>query len=74
MKAKKRDPAAYPETFHVGFYLDGQDALQAKHEELVAAGLSPGEIHDGDRDGRGVHFYCNAPGNVLIEVATPPNL
>ena len=44
MKAKKHDPAAYPETFHVGFYLGAPDAVQAKHDELSQAGLSPGKV------------------------------
>jgi catechol-2,3-dioxygenase len=41
MKAKKHDPVAYPETFHVGFYLDDPAAVNTKHDELEAAGLSP---------------------------------
>ena len=73
MKAKKPDPAGYPETFHVGFYLDDPDAVHDKRNELAAAGLSPGEIQ-GAGDTRGTHFYCNAPGDVLVEIATPPGL
>ena len=73
MKAKKHDPVSYPETFHVGFYLDNPAAVHTKHDELAAAGLSPGEIQ-GDRNMRGTHFYCTAPGNVLVEIATPPKL
>jgi catechol 2,3-dioxygenase-like lactoylglutathione lyase family enzyme len=74
MKAKKHDPVGYPETFHVGFYLDNPAAVHTKHDELAAAGLSPGEIRGADRNGRGTHFYCTAPGNVLVEIATPPKL
>ena len=73
MKAKKHDPVGYPETFHVGFYLDDPTAVRDKHDELAAAGLAPGEIQ-GERNMRGTHFYCTAPGNVVIEVATPPKL
>lgn len=73
MKAKKHDPACYPETFHVGFYLESPDAVHIKRNELAAAGLSPGEIQ-GAGDMRGAHFYCTAPGNVLVEIATPPRL
>ena len=40
MKAKKHYLAAYPETFHVGFYLDAADAVQAKHNELAQASSS----------------------------------
>jgi catechol 2,3-dioxygenase-like lactoylglutathione lyase family enzyme len=75
MKAKKHEPAAYPETFHVGFYLGAPDAVQAKHDELSQAGLSPGKIQVPRRGGsRVTTFYCNAPGGVVIEVATPPGL
>jgi catechol 2,3-dioxygenase-like lactoylglutathione lyase family enzyme len=74
MKPKKHDPASYPETFHVGFYLDSALAVQTKHDELAAAGLSPGEIKVPDRSVRGTHFYCTAPGNLLVEIATPPKL
>ena len=74
MKTKKHDPVDYPETFHVGFYLDNPAAVHTKHDEFAAAGLSPGEIHCADHNGRGTHFYCTAPGNVLVEIATPPKL
>jgi catechol 2,3-dioxygenase-like lactoylglutathione lyase family enzyme len=74
MKPKKHDPVAYPETFHLGFYVDDSSAVRAKRDELARAGLSPGEIHDAGRNGRGTHFYCTAPGNVLVEIATPPAL
>jgi catechol 2,3-dioxygenase-like lactoylglutathione lyase family enzyme len=74
MKAKKRDPAHYPDMFHVGFFLDDAAAVEAKREELKAAGLSPGEIQPADNDGRGNYFYCTAPGRVLIEIATAPRV
>jgi hypothetical protein len=44
MKPKKHDPSGYPETFHVGFYIDNAAAVRAMHDELAAAGLSPGEF------------------------------
>jgi catechol 2,3-dioxygenase-like lactoylglutathione lyase family enzyme len=71
MKPRRHDPPTYPETFHVGFYLDDPAAVHRKHDELAAAGLAPGEIQDA-RNMRGTHFYCTAPGNLLVEVATPP--
>lgn len=73
MKARKVDPVNYPETFHVGFYLDSPDAVHTKRNELAEAGLSPGEIR-GAGDTRGTHFYCTAPGNVVVEITTPPRL
>jgi catechol 2,3-dioxygenase-like lactoylglutathione lyase family enzyme len=74
MKAGKRDPASYPETFHVGFYLDDAAAVRSKRDQLAAAGLSPGDIEEAGRTVRGTHFYCTAPGNVVVEIATPPKL
>jgi catechol 2,3-dioxygenase-like lactoylglutathione lyase family enzyme len=75
MKPKKHDPSVYPETFHVGFYVRNAAAVHTKHNELAAAGLSPGEIRGADRNNmRGTHFYCTAPDRVLVEIATPPNL
>jgi len=74
MKPKKSDPAAYPETFHVGFYVDDRASVEAKRDELLAAGLAPQDIQEAGRSGRGAHFYCTAPGDVLVEVATAAEL
>jgi hypothetical protein len=75
MKPKKNEPSGYPETFHVGFYVDNAAAVHTKHDELAVAGLSPGEIRNADRNNmRGTHFYCTAPGDVVVKIATPPNL
>jgi len=71
MRAKSPDPVSYPETFHLGFYLDDAAAVHRKHGELTAAGFAPGDIQ-GDRHARGTHFFCTAPGNVVVEIATPP--
>jgi hypothetical protein len=53
--SKKHDPAGYPETFHVGFYLDDPAAVSTKRDEPATAGLSPGEIEDAGHM-RGMHF------------------
>ena len=74
MRGKKGEAADYPANFHIGFYYDEASAVEAKHAELTAAGLNPNRIAFMDRGGgaRVPHFYCNAPGNVLVEVCTPP--
>lgn len=72
MKRKKSDPASYPETFHIGFYVEDRAAVQSRHDALAAAGLSPQPIQEAGRTGRGTHFYCTAPDGILIEIATPP--
>lgn len=74
MKLKTYDPAGYPETFHVGFYVDDPVAVEAKRNELAAGGLAPDEICDASRNGRGTHFYCGAPGGITVEIATRPRL
>ena len=74
MRGKKGEPADYPANFHIGFYYDDAREVEAKHAELSAADLTPSKIAFMDRGGgaRVPHFYCNAPGNVLIEICTPP--
>ena len=74
MKLKTDDPTVYPETFHVGFYGGDLSAIQAKRSELAAAGFTPGEIREAGRSGRGAHFYCTAPGGIVVEIATRPQL
>ena len=42
----------------------------AKHRELTAAGLEPGEVQELTRGGVATTiFYCNAPGGILVEVS-----
>lgn len=74
MRLKKDDPAVYPETFHVGCYVDERTDVEAKRNQLLAAGFAPGAIQDAGRGGRGAHFYCTAPGGIVIEIATRPQL
>ena len=71
MRANTLDPVSYPETFHLGFYFDDAAAVQRKHDELTAADLAPGDVQAG-RNTRGTHFFCSAPGNVVVEIATSP--
>jgi catechol 2,3-dioxygenase-like lactoylglutathione lyase family enzyme len=72
MKRKKSDPDRYPQTFHVGFYVDNPELVMAKHAELSAAGLSPGEVETTNRGGSVSTFYCACPGGIVVEVCTPP--
>jgi catechol 2,3-dioxygenase-like lactoylglutathione lyase family enzyme len=72
MKSKKSDPDRYPHTFHVGFYFDSLELVQAKHAEMLAAGASPGEVETTNRSGEVSTFYCTCPGGITVEVCTPP--
>ena len=74
MKAKKSDPAAYPAMFHVGFYVDDVAMLRAKRDEMIAAGFAPDAIQQGSPNGRSTHFYCKAPGGILIEIGARPQV
>ena len=72
MKLKKSDPDRYPQTFHVGFYFDSPELVEAKRDELLTAGLSPGDVETTNRDGLVSTFYCTCPGGITVEVCTPP--
>jgi len=46
--------------------------VKAKHAELLAADLSPGEVETTNRGGSVSTFYCACPGGIIVEVCTPP--
>jgi catechol 2,3-dioxygenase-like lactoylglutathione lyase family enzyme len=73
MKRKKSDPDRYPQMFHIGFYVESPEQVNAKHTELQAAGLSPGEVEVTNRQGDVTTFYCTCPGGIMVEVCTPPS-
>ena len=73
MKRKKSDPDRYPQMFHIGFYVESAEQVNAKHVELSAAGLSPGEVEVTNRQGDVTTFYCTCPGGIMVEVCTPPS-
>ncbi len=72
MKSKATDPDRYPTAFHLGLYCDTPEQVHAKHAELKTAGLTVSDIQTPDRGGNVTTFYCTSPGNIMIEVATPP--
>ncbi len=72
MKSRKSDPDRYPQTFHVGFYFESPELVEAKRADLLAAGLSPGEVETTNRGGAVSTFYCVCPGGITVEVCTPP--
>ncbi|MCA0279510.1 MAG: VOC family protein [Proteobacteria bacterium] len=66
-----RDDGPYPGGFHVGFFVDSPETVHAKQAELVDAGFATGEVQELTRGGvKSTTFYCNAPGGVLVEVAS----
>ncbi|CAN7241184.1 VOC family protein [Aminobacter sp. LjRoot7] len=65
------DDGPYPSGFHVGFFVDSPEIVRDKQAELASAGFTPGEVQELTRGGiRSTTFYCNAPGGVLVEVAS----
>jgi catechol 2,3-dioxygenase-like lactoylglutathione lyase family enzyme len=73
MKRKKSDPDRYPQMFHIGFYVESPEKVNAKHAELLAAGLCPGEVEITNRQGDVTTFYCSSPGGITVEVCTAPS-
>jgi catechol 2,3-dioxygenase-like lactoylglutathione lyase family enzyme len=70
MLPAKGGAAEYPNGFHAGFLVDDAEQVLAKHAELTAAGLEPGEVQQLTRGGVATTiFYCNAPGGIPIEVS-----
>jgi catechol 2,3-dioxygenase-like lactoylglutathione lyase family enzyme len=67
---KLKDPAqAYPEGFHLGFYVDTEDAVMQFHTRATGDGLDVSEVI---RNNRGTMVYCKAPGDLLVEVNCRP--
>lgn len=61
----------FPDTFHIGFLLDSEDAVRKVHaglaETAAATELSPMNHMRG-----AFLFFCRAPGDILIEVSHRP--
>ena len=65
MKAKPSTFKGYPETFHVGFFIEGRDEVDVLAARLRADGY---ELDDPADTGHSYGFYVNAPGGVVVEV------
>jgi hypothetical protein len=65
---KAADPA-YPEGFHFGIMMGSFEEVQAKHQELVDAGLQPEKINDFEALGSTwKSFMCPIGDGMKIEV------
>jgi catechol 2,3-dioxygenase-like lactoylglutathione lyase family enzyme len=58
----------YPDAFHIGFLVNGNDKVDAAHQRLIEGGFLPQNPPGSIRGQYG--FYFKAPGNLLIEVTT----
>lgn len=64
MKMGSRGGHAYPENFHVGFFVDSEARVDALHARMQADGLDVAA----PRREHAYSFYVRAPGGVLVEI------
>lgn len=64
MKGGKSTPVAYPSTFHVGFFVDGETTVDRVHARLMADGFAPPAPERRHAYG----FYVAAPGGFTVEI------
>ncbi|MBB6108939.1 VOC family protein [Mucilaginibacter lappiensis] len=62
----RKGNSAYPDAFHIGFFVENRDKVMDMYNRLLAGGYAmehpPGSL-------RGSYgFYFNAPGNLLTEI------
>jgi hypothetical protein len=69
VQRRKHAHEAYPEGFHIGFFVDGEDAVRQHHLRMVADGVSCSDVFVKNR---GVMFYLKAPGDITVEVGHRP--
>jgi catechol 2,3-dioxygenase-like lactoylglutathione lyase family enzyme len=62
---QKSYEARYPENFHIGFMVPEEDTVRRLHSRIKAdRAETTGDVF---MNGRGVMFYCKAPGDILVE-------
>ena len=65
MKAGRQTTMGYPETFHIGFFIDSEATVDAIHRRLIADGFV---VPAPARHNRGYGFYVDAPGGFTVEL------
>lgn len=68
LQRKKNDAEAYPEGFHLGFYVDDVEGVHRAHARAKEGGL---DVTDVITNNRGVMIYCKAPDGYAVEVSCP---
>lgn len=63
---RMQEEPSYPKTFHIGFLLSSEDAVQTVNNRLKAEYLS--DISEPKHMRGSILFYVYAPGNILVEV------
>lgn len=67
-KFRKDSPTEYPTDFHIGFHLGSEQAVREAHERFTSGGVEQVSPLADIRGG--LRFYCRAPGDLLIEIAS----
>lgn len=65
MKRRRGDDAPYPGTFHVGFFVADEAAVDETHRRMTEGGV---ETPPPARHNHGYGFYVQAPGGFTVEV------
>lgn len=65
MKASKQTQSKYPETFHIGFFIDRRESVDKLNQRLKRDGYDVPEPED---TGHSYGFYIQAPGGFTVEV------
>ena len=65
MKAKASTFGGYPETFHIGFFIQSREEVDRLFTRIQAGGFDSGSPED---TGHSYGFYIKAPGGVTVEV------
>jgi lactoylglutathione lyase len=65
MKARRSDPPAYPSTFHIGFFIDGEERVDEINRRLKEDGF---DVAPPERSSHAYGFYVQAPGGFTVEL------
>jgi catechol 2,3-dioxygenase-like lactoylglutathione lyase family enzyme len=65
MKAAEGMQAKYPGTFHIGFFIDGEETVDRIYQRLKDDGY---DVPAPENTGHSYGFYVKAPGGITVEV------
>lgn len=66
-RLNEKGNTAYPDAFHIGFYLDNEEQVNAKYEHLKSGGIAVDGEPRKIRKTYGFYFYFQ---NMMIEVTS----
>lgn len=65
MKASEGTQSRYPATFHIGFFVESEDVVNAVHRRLKADDF---DVPEPEQTGHSYGFYVKAPGGFTVEL------